>query len=71
MAGYAESLLKGQSTNVFFFFAATYPGYQQKEGRQSALESLEESLGLVATGRKLKEQPPRSCAESPPHCRSH
>ena len=37
-------------------FVATYHG-ALAEGGQSGLKTLEESLGLVALGRELKEQP--------------
>ena len=52
MVGDAERLLKGQQTK-FHLQPLTTPA----EGGQSGPEMLEESLGLVALGRDLKEQP--------------
>ena len=56
MAGDSESLLKGPKHKILFAATYTVPG----EGGHSGLEMLEDSLGLVALGRQLKEQPPGS-----------
>ena len=56
MAGDTESLLKGQCTK----FSLQPLTLGSGEGGQSRLEMCEESLGLVALERELKDQLPGS-----------
>ena len=56
MAGGAKCLLKGQST---IFVCSDLP-WVSAQGGKSGLETLEETLGLVVLGRKLKEELPES-----------
>ena len=51
-----ESLSKGQHTK----FSLQSVTLGSSRGRESGLEALEKSLGVVALGRKLKDQPPGS-----------
>ena len=53
MAGDAEGLLKGQHTKFCF----SHLPWALAEGGQGGLKTHEETLGLVALGRELKEQP--------------
>ena len=56
--------------NKKMFLQPLTPGYSR--GGESRLETHEESVGLVALGRKLKEQPPGSlCWNHSPYCRGH
>ena len=56
MAGDAESLLRAKAQN----FVGRHLPWVLAEAGLSGLETLEESLGLVALGRQLKEQLPGS-----------
>ena len=66
MALVTESHLKGQCTKIHLQPLTL----SSSKGRA---ERLEESLGMVALGRELKEQLPVPCAvlSHLPHCRNH
>ena len=58
-AGDSESLLKGQHIK-FCLHPLTLGSSRGRAESTRGLETLEESLGLVALGRQLREQPPGS-----------